>query len=71
MLIDEVDKIGCGINEDPGSLIFYIFSILALRDPFFFESMDIPVDLTRMLFICTGMSSIVEGDSLDLFKETR
>ena len=32
--------------------------------------MDVPVDLSRVLFICTGMSSVIEGDSLDLFKET-
>ena len=32
--------------------------------------MDVPVDLSRVLFNCTGMSSVIEGDSLDLFKET-
>ena len=34
--------------------------------------MGVPVDLStwRVLFICTGMSSVIEGDSLDLFKET-
>ena len=32
--------------------------------------MDVPIDLSRVLFNCTGMSSVIEGDSLDLFKET-
>ena len=32
--------------------------------------MDVPVDLSRVSFICTGMLSVIEGDALDLFKET-
>ena len=46
MLIDEVDKIGCGIKGDPGLLVclifIYLFSILALNDRFF-ESMVLPL----------------------------
>ena len=31
--------------------------------------MDVPVDLSWVLFICTGMSSIIDGDSLTYLKK--
>jgi Lon-like ATP-dependent protease len=31
--------------------------------------MDVPVDLSRVLFICTGMSSFINGDSLTYLKK--
>ena len=53
VLIDEVDKIGRGINGDPSS------ALLEMLDPeqntaFLDHYMDVPVDLSRVLFVCTG-----------------
>ncbi|KAF9457979.1 Lon protease C-terminal proteolytic domain-containing protein [Collybia nuda] len=53
VLIDEVDKIGRGINGDPAS------ALLEMLDPeqnnsFLDHYMDLPVDLSRVLFVCTA-----------------
>lgn len=53
VLIDEVDKIGRGINGDPGS------ALLEMLDPeqnvaFLDHYCDVPVDLSRVLFVCTA-----------------
>ena len=53
ILIDEVDKIGRGHNGDPAS------ALLEMLDPeqnnaFLDHYMDVPVDLSRVLFVCTG-----------------
>ena len=56
VLIDEVDKIGRGINGDPAS------ALLEMLDPeqntqFLDHYMDVPVDLSRVLFVCTGTTT--------------
>ena len=53
ILIDEVDKIGRGINGDPAS------ALLEMLDPeqnvaFLDHYCDVPVDLSRVLFVCTA-----------------
>ncbi|CAO1635333.1 unnamed protein product [Sympodiomycopsis kandeliae] len=53
VLIDEVDKIGRGHNGDPSS------ALLEMLDPeqngsFLDHYMDVPVDLSRTLFVCTA-----------------
>ncbi|KAF8875525.1 Lon protease C-terminal proteolytic domain-containing protein [Infundibulicybe gibba] len=53
VLIDEVDKIGRGHNGDPAS------ALLEMLDPeqnnsFLDHYMDVPVDLSRVLFVCTA-----------------
>ena len=53
ILIDEIDKIGKGYQGDPAS------ALLELLDPeqnnsFLDHYMDIPVDLSKVLFVCTA-----------------
>ncbi|KAK9478904.1 Lon protease C-terminal proteolytic domain-containing protein, partial [Lipomyces japonicus] len=53
ILIDEVDKLGRGHNGDPAS------ALLELLDPeqnnnFVDHYLDIPVDLSKVLFVCTA-----------------
>ncbi|KAM7188226.1 mitochondrial Lon protease [Rhypophila sp. PSN 637] len=53
ILIDEVDKIGRGNQGDPSS------ALLELLDPeqngsFLDHYMDVPVDLSKVLFVCTA-----------------
>ncbi|KAK4701239.1 ATP-dependent Lon protease, partial [Phenoliferia sp. Uapishka_3] len=53
VLIDEVDKIGRGHNGDPSS------ALLEMLDPeqnsqFLDHYVDVPVDLSRVLFVCTA-----------------
>ncbi|SGY16232.1 BQ5605_C012g06813 [Microbotryum silenes-dioicae] len=53
ILIDEVDKIGRGHNGDPAS------ALLEMLDPeqnaqFLDHYLDVPVDLSRVLFVCTA-----------------
>lgn len=53
ILIDEVDKVGRGIQGDPAS------ALLELLDPeqnvnFLDHYMDVPIDLSKVLFICTA-----------------
>ncbi|CAG8755532.1 10988_t:CDS:2, partial [Ambispora leptoticha] len=53
ILIDEVDKIGRGHQGDPSS------ALLELLDPeqnssFLDHYMDVPIDLSKVLFVCTA-----------------
>lgn len=65
VLIDEVDKIGRGHNGDPSS------ALLELLDPeqnnsFLDHYMDVPVDLSKVLFVCTAnMTDTIPRPLLD------
>ncbi|KAJ7702559.1 ATP-dependent protease La [Mycena olivaceomarginata] len=53
VLIDEVDKVGRGVQGDPAS------ALLEMLDPeqngaFLDHYMDVPIDLSRVLFVCTA-----------------
>ncbi|KAJ7048654.1 Lon protease C-terminal proteolytic domain-containing protein [Mycena amicta] len=53
VLIDEVDKIGRGINGDPSSALLEMLDP-EQNDAFLDHYMDIPVDLSSILFVCTA-----------------
>jgi ATP-dependent Lon protease len=65
ILIDEVDKIGKGYQGDPSS------ALLELLDPeqnssFLDHYMDVPVDLSKVLFVCTAnMTDTIPRPLLD------
>ena len=65
VLIDEVDKIGKGYQGDPAS------ALLELLDPeqnssFLDHYMDVPVDLSKVLFVCTAnMTDTIPRPLLD------
>lgn len=65
VLIDEVDKIGRGVQGDPSS------ALLELLDPeqnnsFLDHYMDVPVDLSKVLFVCTAnMTETIPRPLLD------
>jgi Lon-like ATP-dependent protease len=65
ILIDEIDKIGRGHQGDPAS------ALLELLDPeqnnsFLDHYMDVPVDLSKVLFVCTAnMSDTIPRPLLD------
>ena len=72
MLIDEVDKLGRGGNSgDPAS------ALLELLDPsqnanFLDHYLDVPVDLSRCLFVCTANdASLIPGPLLDRMEVVR
>ncbi|KAF7295899.1 Lon protease-like protein, mitochondrial [Mycena chlorophos] len=53
VLIDEVDKTGRGYNGDPASALLEMLDP-EQNDAFLDHYMDIPVDLSSILFVCTA-----------------
>ncbi|KAJ7052859.1 hypothetical protein C8F01DRAFT_1375659 [Mycena amicta] len=68
VLIDEVDKIGRGINGDPSSALLEMLDP-EQNDAFLDHYMDLPVDLSSVLFVCTANTlSTTPAPPLDLME---
>jgi len=71
VLVDEVDKIGRGHQGDPAS------ALLELLDPsqngsFLDHYLDVPVDCSRILFVCTAnVTDTIPGPLLDRMEVIR